>query len=179
MVSSDLYSAFMMDHAAGALPPALRLAGDLHERLSGEGAEVAADWAVVGGALLEGFCDAERRLAKPARAAAPAAVTASDILGADLDKVRWRKSLFGVAYAPAGLPGGRFVRLEDNQSAPAHGHGCLEAMVVLEGRFEDGRGRYELGDLALTDNGVQHAPRAVGGRCICYVGRAGSRFWIM
>jgi anti-sigma factor ChrR (cupin superfamily) len=47
------YAAFMLDYAAGTLPPAERLAADIHRALSPKGASNAHLMDAVGGALLE------------------------------------------------------------------------------------------------------------------------------
>lgn len=90
----------------------------------------------------------------------------------------WRRGLSGVSYAPAGAPGARFMRLEPGQAAPAHGHGDLEATVVITGRFSDGHGEYGPGDLVLAVPGTRHKPQTVGEEaCICFVAQRPARFW--
>lgn len=178
MPGCDIYAAFMMDHAVGALPPSLRVAGDLHVLLSQGGSDMFAAWSVIGGALLE-TVDCAPQDERPRRTWSEVSVNASDLALCDFDSLKWRGGLSGVSYAPSGVKGGRFIRLREGEAAPRHGHKCLEAMVVLEGRFEDGRNEYECGDLALADESVQHTPRAVGGDCVCYVGREKTGLWIL
>ena len=175
--SNDVYTAFMMDHANGVLPSALTLAADLHTALSETGASIAMDWDVIGGALLENFSAAGQALQR--RKPVSKSIPASDIIATDFTTLRWRRGLSGVSFAHAGVPGGRFMRLREGQAAPSHGHSCLEATVVLQGAFDDGLATYRRGDLAVADKEDHHTPRAVGGDCVCYVGRERSLFWIM
>ncbi|MEO0981761.1 MAG: cupin domain-containing protein [Pseudomonadota bacterium] len=154
------------------------MAGDLHAILSAEGADVASDWAVIGGALLERF-DAAAGGVMRRRPDRASPITARQILETDFERLKWRRGLSGVGYCRTGAPGSRFMRLRDDEAAPRHNHNCLEATVVLTGSFEDGRGTYHRGDLVLASEGDEHKPRGVGGDCICFVARERGRLWIM
>ena len=185
MAPQDTYLAFMMDHAAGNQPEAFALAGDLHVLLS-DGARRTSDvWSAVGGALLEtaGAAVTERKAPSPesSRAAPQGPAGAARRLLAMADApIRWRRGLSGVACAPLAPPGAKFMKLEPGQSAPAHGHGRLEATVVIHGRFSDGHGSYGRGDLVLGVPGLRHKPRGEGETpCICFVAEHPRRFpWL-
>ena len=178
-MSETTYHAFMLDHATGTLPPALMVAGDLHVCLSEDGAEAAAIWDAVGGALLEGSQLGEngptlsRRRPRRMRRPSPAS-----LLSCDLDRLSWRRGLSGVRHARAGVRGGAFMRLEPGQSVPAHGHSALEATVVLRGELRVGERVHRVGDLALGVPGQAHKPEAESdAACICFVGRGAKPFW--
>ena len=179
----DTYLAFMMDHAAGNQPEAFALAGDLHILLSAEGVQTGEAWARIGGALLE------EAVPEPVAAAPPAARSRAEptlhhacmaerLLAMADAPLRWRRAITGVSYAPLGLPGAKFMKLEPGQSAPRHGHGSLEATVVIHGRFSDGHGTYQRGDLVLGVPGLRHKPRGEGDEaCICFVAEPPRPFW--
>jgi putative transcriptional regulator len=62
------------------------------------------------------------------------------------------------------------LRANPGRAIPQHGHGGSELTLVLRGAYADGTGRYESGDCADLDDGVEHRPVAdplVG--CVCVV----------
>ena len=182
MTSPDTYTAFMLDHVAGNHSPAFELAGDLHMTLSSQGAEAAAWWTAVGGALLEqGSVDGPAHNISTLRApiARHKAHAGAEDLIHQIDKgPRWRRGLTGVRYAATGTAGARLMKLEPGQSAPMHGHADLEATVVIQGRFSDGHGTYKRGDLVLGEQGMRHKPQAVGDEaCVCLVAQKPGGFW--
>lgn len=180
LTRTDTYIAFMMDHVAGNHPESFAIAADLHVSLSANGAETADLWAMIGGVLLEESLSAGPRASTGHRRRhTPSShVSAGEILSHSGNQLQWRRGLSGVHYAPAGAPGTKFMKLEPGKSAPMHGHGGLEATVVLSGRFTDGHGTYARGDLVLGEPGLRHKPAAVGDEsCVCFVAHRPSRFW--
>ena len=185
MAPQDTYLAFMMDYAAGNQPEAIALAGDLHVMLSDGGRRAADIWSAVGGVLLESAgATAQQQIPdlpeSPKVAEGRSQAGASRLLAMAEEPLRWRRGLSGVAYVPLGTPGAKFMKLERGQSAPAHGHGGLEATVVLHGRFSDGHGIYERGDIVLAVPGMRHKPRGEGAEpCICFVAERPNRLsWL-
>ncbi len=189
ILRTDSYHAFMLDHAVGALPPALQVAGELHCTLHPGGAEEAGLWACIGGVLLDqaggGAADgmdtrARRRRPRRGGGADTRAIRAAAgaILTTDLDALGWRRGLTGVDYAGAGLANGQFMRLDAGQATPEHGHSALEATVVLRGELCVGTETYPEGGLVIGAPGERHQPKGSGdGPCICYVGRQRRPFW--
>jgi len=180
LTRTDTYIAFMMDHVAGNHPESFAIAADLHVSLSANGAEAADLWAMIGGALLEESLSAPSPVfgGHRRRPAPSSHVSVGEILSRSGNQLQWRRGLSGVHYAPAGAPGTKFMKLEPGKSAPMHGHGGLEATVVLSGRFTDGHGTYTRGDLVLGEPGLRHKPAAVGDEsCICFVAHRASKFW--
>ena len=178
---ANVYDAFMLDHAAGALPAGLDLAAGLHVALSAGGADRAAAWDAVGGALLEREDVMEVPPARSARRRKPGpapAMSVHDLLATDLDALRWRRTITQARYAPTGVRGARLMRLQPGQSIPRHSHSALEATVVMCGMLTaDGEG-FRSGDLMLGLPGEAHKPAAGGDvPCICLVARGERPFW--
>ena len=180
----DLYTAFMLDHASGALNAELMLAGELHARLSDGGVQAERLWASVGGALLEAIADApepeKRARSRSVRAgrwpAAPIEALADELSG-PLDHIHWRPAIFGFETPRGRRPRlGRLMRLRPGRAVPAHGHDRFEATVILSGAFCDGHGAYGRGDIVFSTPGLRHKPEAASNEgCICYVARATER----
>ena len=59
------------------------------------------------------------------------------------------------------------MRIEPGWRAPRHNHSGGEYTLVMTGAFEDERGRYDVGDIAVAGPGVVHRPTAAPG-AICY-----------
>lgn len=174
MTQTDSYHALMLDHAAGALPPALQLAADIHLELNRDGALNGVIWAAIGGVLLEriGVNDAIRPVLK--RAAWPALkLSANEVIEQSERPQHWKKNWFGMEYLPVKVDGGKLLKLRPGRAAPKHSHDVQEVTVVLHGAFEDVTGRYQRGDLAIAEPGLTHTPIAVGDRdCICFAAEA-------
>jgi len=181
LTRNDTYIAFMMDHAAGNHPESFALAADLHVALNPDGAETADIWSMIGGVLLESSDIAETGgtvYAHKRVQSRKSGLSAAGLLAQPMESLKWRRGLSGVQYASAGAPGTKFMKLDPGQSAPMHGHGDLEATVVLSGRFSDGHGTYSRGDLVLGQPGMRHKPSAVGEEaCVCFVAHRPNNFW--
>lgn len=181
MNTQESYASFMMDHAAGNHADALALAADMHMMLSPTGAEQAQIWSIVGGALLERDpMPVHSARARPGRRRPHHQVqeTARELLALADRSLTWKRGISGVSFANTRTRGAKFMRLDPGQSAPSHGHGSLEATVVLQGRFSDGHGVYSRGDLVLGEPGKRHKPAAVGDEtCICFVAETSHPLW--
>ena len=173
MTSPDTYAAFMLDHTAGNLTPAMNLAASIHRLMSSEGDEAATLWESVRKALVsEGDHRTENHETEPH------VTTALNIIHTDYSDVNWRRGLSGVHYAKSPIKNGQLMRLKPGQSVFSHGHSRLEATVVLEGTLDDGLGVYEVGDILLAEPGLQHKPSAGGNQsCTCFVARSPKPFW--
>ncbi|MFT3724259.1 MAG: cupin domain-containing protein [Hyphomonadaceae bacterium] len=174
----NAYAAFMLDYAAGSLPPAERLAADLHRALSMEGGRNARLMEALGGAMLEklpsGALVGAGEPGQPDTRLTPTHL--EPYLRRDLVGMKWRTSIWGVKTAPSDVPMTSFLRLDPGERAPSHGHGRRDVTVVLRGAYADDFGVYERGDLAFAEPGMRHAPRAVGGEtCVCLVATEAGR----
>lgn len=166
---SDVYHAFMLDHATGALSADMALAAELHILLSPSGSETAEIWQATRDAI--GLWANEARGVEHEKL--PEAL---ELCVGDFSTVPWKRGLTGVHYASRAT--GKLMRLDPGQSAPEHNHSALEATVVLAGKFEDGHGVYSRGDLVLGRPGYTHQPAASGDEmCICYVAKEPTPFW--
>lgn len=182
----ETYHSFMLDHATGALAPALRLAGDLHCALDSAGAGEAGLWDCVGGILLDDALSLGGRLngvdCRPRASAGGSSrarsVDAGTILATDLDTLDWRRGLSGVDFARSPMPGGQFMRLGARQATPEHGHSVLEATVVLRGELIVEGEVYGEGGLVIGAPGERHRPEGgTAGPCVCFVARERRPFW--
>ena len=180
MSSQDnAYSAFMLDYAAGVLPPAERLVADLHRVLSPAGARNVGLLEAVGGLLLEETSPGavtEPPLLGTQDATRAASSRLDPYLKRDLIALKWRKSIFGVKTLTTNVPMASLLRLDPGERAPGHSHGRRDVTVVLRGSYADEFGVYERGDLAFAEPGMKHQPRAVGGEtCVCLVAEEAGR----
>ena len=170
-MKSDIYHAFMLDHAAGTLKDDMALAAELHTLLSASAAEHRDIWQSAQKILKANA----PHLNRPGESVLPEAL---ELACGDFETVPWKRGLSGVHYAKRGSGKGKLMRLDPGQSAPSHTHSALEATVVLKGAFEDGHGVYKRGDLVLASPGMQHRPAAQGEEmCICFVAQEALPFW--
>jgi putative transcriptional regulator len=177
---ADTYTTFMMDHATGAHTPAMMLAGDLHRLLSDHGGQAADLWDTLGGALLESVgIDVDLPPITKRKVADEVPETAEDILAISDAGIDWKRGwVTGIGYFNTRTPHTKFMKLEPGKAAPKHGHSALEATIVLQGRFTDGHGVYERGDIVIGEPGMRHKPAAYGDEaCICFVAESPKKFW--
>lgn len=175
-LQDNTYAAFMLDHAAGRLPPAESLVADLHAALSPLGGRLSRVLDSAGGAFLE-TVDPESVGVGPRDPGAQDAPAGSSphsrlapYLDRDLLALKWRRDIVGVPTFRTDTPMARLLRLDPGERAPGHSHGRRDVTVVLQGAYADEYGVYEKGDLAFAMPGLRHQPRAVGIEpCVCMV----------
>ena len=94
-----------------------------------------------------------------------------DIVGGDLEDVRWKSIGGGVKQSILKTDGNASVRLlsiPGGAMMPDHGHNGLEMTLVLQGAFYDGDVRFGRGDVEVADEDLDHQPVAEeGATCIC------------
>ncbi|RYD90668.1 MAG: cupin domain-containing protein [Sphingomonadales bacterium] len=184
----NAYTAFMLDSAAGALPPAEQLVADVHRALSPGGRQAARLFDTVGGLMLERIAPHGQvsqtppgllPLGQPIAAGQADPERSSRLdpyLRRDLIALKWRKDIFGVKTHGTDTPMASMLRLDPGQRAPAHSHGRRDVTVVLCGSYADEYGVYERGDLAFAEPGMRHEPRAVGNEpCVCLLATEAGR----
>jgi putative transcriptional regulator len=60
-------------------------------------------------------------------------------------------------------------RIRAGKKMPQHTHEGAEVTLVIRGAFSDATGRYGRGDIAITDDDIDHSPVAEEGEdCICF-----------
>lgn len=168
----NAYTAFILDYAAGVLPPAERLVADVHRALSPGGNRAARLLDTVGGLMLEKIApqDAVPQPALGGQGGHDPSTRLAPYLQRDLLALKWRRDLFGVQTHPTDTPMASLLRLDPGERAPTHSHGRRDITVVLCGSYADEFGVYERGDLAFADPGMRHQPRAVGNApCVCLI----------
>ncbi|WP_290844465.1 cupin domain-containing protein [Henriciella sp.] len=171
MSHADTYHAFMLDYATGNLSASMSLAATLHRLMSEEGDATARVWEAVRANIKAAGDDHKDAIDRMED-------IATEIINTDYDDVMWRKGLSGARFSKLPENSGSLMRLEPGDRVFAHGHSTLEAMIVLEGALEDGRGTFGAGDLVLATPGERHRPAAAGNKpCTCFVARADTPFW--
>ena len=95
-----------------------------------------------------------------------------DVVGDDVERLDWRRRFPGVqeafiATSPDG-PTASLLRIQAGRAVPRHTHQGEEYTMVLSGGFTDHLGSFRRGDVAITDDTVQHRPVAdLDGDCLC------------
>lgn len=189
--------ALLIDYASGAMGPAqsMVIATHVHAcpacRAQVEAAEA------MGGALLESLPDAglssgalDRALAAieqpepempPARAQAPQPADWIKVPPEVAEAARRKRWVApGVWIAPIyaddrgrplkGQPLSYLLRVGAGMRMPEHTHKGCELTIILKGAFADGDSLFRPGDLAETNDDIQHSPHITGdGECVCLV----------
>ncbi|SIQ12187.1 anti-ECFsigma factor, ChrR [Rhizobium sp. RU20A] len=86
-----------------------------------------------------------------------------DFVGLDADRIPWRSKLPGFKEHIVGDFDGfevSFFWIRPGRAVPAHTHQGCELSIVLDGAFNDARGRFGRGDISLADDSVDHRPVA-------------------
>lgn len=188
--------ALLADYAAGALDGPMSVLVEAHLELSPHSRGFVRDLDALGGIWLDQastapLTDRDSRLAAiladdtpappprpplrlPADPVFPAAVRR--FVGRSFDEVRWNTRIPGLRECRLDRDGTEvsLMWLKSGHAIPAHTHTGREAVLVLQGGFSDLNGRYDRGDLAISDELVDHKPMADEGEdCICFVVQEG------
>lgn len=86
-----------------------------------------------------------------------------EFVGYDADRIPWRSKLPGFKEHIVGEIDGfevSFFWIRPGRAVPAHTHHGCELSIVLDGAFNDARGRFGRGDISLADDSVDHRPVA-------------------
>ncbi|MEQ1953639.1 ChrR family anti-sigma-E factor [Mesorhizobium sp. CN2-181] len=96
-----------------------------------------------------------------------------DFIGHTVDKVPWRTKLPGFKEHRMGEVDGfssSLFWLRPGRAIPDHTHEGSELFLVLDGAFNDQRGRFQRGDISIADETVDHRPVAETDRpCIGFL----------
>ena len=96
-----------------------------------------------------------------------------DFIGFNVADVPWRNKLLGFREYSLGQIDGcsaSLFWLRPGRAIPDHTHEGSELFLVLDGAFNDQRGRYARGDISIADETVDHRPVAETDRpCIGFL----------
>jgi putative transcriptional regulator len=184
----------LLDYATGTAPAPLALLVATHLALSPESQKDVRTLEAVGGVLLDNLKPVEpdahslaKILARIDAAPAPVPTTpprqsSSPLVPAplaayvpdDLDTLPWRRLVGGVFEAELPVSDARYkaalLRAEPGRALPQHTHRGSEYILVLDGAFRDETGHYQRGDVASSDESVDHRPVAdMNGPCLCLI----------
>lgn len=178
----------LMAYAAGTLPEAFGLVVATHVSMCDDCRARLASFEAVGGSVIErcgsvamdeGSLDAVMARLSGAPAPRPAPrrragvlpTPLADMVGGDLEAVKWRPLGMGVRQAilPTGREASaRLLHIPAGQAVPDHGHRGTELTLVLRGAFRDATDRFGPGDLEIANEDLEHTPVAEAGEdCIC------------
>ncbi|WP_426125353.1 ChrR family anti-sigma-E factor [Pararhizobium sp. PWRC1-1] len=187
-VQLDTVDALMARYAAGILPEPARVLVEAHLEMQSVNRPQVAEYETVVGDILEHMEPVSLRLRdealKAVFAAAPLAMadTASaqpvnaffpkairDFAGLNAAEIPWKRKLPGFKEYSLGKIDGcdvSFFWLKPGRVIPAHTHEGYELSLVLDGAFNDTRGRFAKGDISVADESIDHRPVAEA-ECPC------------
>jgi putative transcriptional regulator len=186
----DTIDALMAHYVAGSLPEAVRVLVESHLEMKPDNRGLVQDLELLAGEALEqagetAIPDRDARLAAifsstlpdkdvpdvapPKKAVFPRALRA--FVGFDADTVPWRSRLPGFKEYSVDIDGYdvSLMWIRAGRALPAHTHKGLELILILDGAFNDERGRFGRGDISIADEAVDHRPVAEKDRpCIAF-----------
>jgi putative transcriptional regulator len=178
LISHHPSEATLFAYATGTLPEALAIVAATHLRQCSTCRRSVAALENVGGALLDMTPpvpladDALDRVLLRCGETPPAPPAVLNLgLPAPLDRVAmggwWPLRVGGAAW-------GGLILIQPGRGFPRHGHAGLELTCVLAGRFADGAGQYEVGDLTEPETDHDDPPVVIGTQpCLCVLASEG------
>jgi putative transcriptional regulator len=190
-INHHLDDATLVSYAAGALSQGMALVVASHLSLCPHCQQRNEQLEGIGGALLDempeqalesdmlgnlmALLDSDDAVPAPAPSVAKTDIFCSlaEYVGADLERVDWKRIVPGVYFHDLPFEGGgvsRLLRIAPGKTILPHSHEGNELTMVLRGSFSDELGRFAAGDVADLDDQVEHQP-LVDSRedCICLV----------
>lgn len=187
-VQLDTVDALMARYAAGILPEPARVLVEAHLEMQSVNRLKVTEYETVAGNILERIepvCLTSRDEALRAVFAAAPLATADtapalpatplfpkvirDFAGIDAAEIPWKRKLPGFKEYSLGRIDGcdvSFFWLKPGRVIPAHTHEGYELALVLDGAFNDTRGRFAKGDISVADESIDHRPMAEA-KCPC------------
>ncbi len=179
----DTVDALMAYYVAGALPKPVRVLVEAHMEMRDTNRYYLRDLEILAGNALERldpepFSDRQRCLdtifasqgfsdktlttkTREKSSIIPDAIF--NYLGMEENDIAWRTKLPGFKECVVGNLDGcevSFFWLRPGRAVPAHTHKGVEIFLVLDGAFNDRRGRFARGDISVADDSVDHRPIA-------------------
>ncbi|WP_426236377.1 cupin domain-containing protein [Pararhizobium sp. DWP1-1-3] len=187
-VQLDTVDALMARYAAGVLPEPARVLVEAHLQMQSVNRPKVAEYEMVVGGILEhmepvslksrdtalravfaaaAVAVADTTFEQPETALFPKAIR--DFAGLDAAEIPWKRKLPGFKEYSLGKIDGcdvSFFWLKPGRVIPAHTHEGYELSLVLDGAFNDTRGRFAKGDISVADESIDHRPVAEA-ECPC------------
>lgn len=176
--------ALLASYAAGALPKALHALVGAHLELSQQSRSYVSALETSLGRSFESDDTApvghrRERLeaifaldAAPARPVGDAPKSLEHFFGKSLEAMEFRTILPGVKECRVPTDDGTtavLYRIRAGKKMPQHTHEGSEYTLLICGAFSDVTGRYGRGDIAISDEEIDHAPVAdEGEECLCF-----------
>lgn len=187
----DTVDALIAHYVAGSLPEPARVLVASHLEMKPDNRMLVRDLELLAGQALEqtpeaGLDDRDGRLARIFASAAPGEhnlPAAPDrkrgifpralrgLVGFDVDSVPWKTKLPGFKEYSVDMDGCEvsLMWIKAGRALPAHTHKGMELTLILDGAFNDNRGRFGPGDISVADETIDHRPVAEKDRpCIAF-----------
>lgn len=185
----DTVDALMAHYVAGTLPEPAHVLVQSHLEMKPDHRALVKDLELLAGEALEqtpaaAIGDRDARLSAifssvPPVEKHPAAVqpqcffpqSLRNLVGFDVDTVPWKTKMPGFKEYSTGIDGCEvsLMWIKPGRALPAHTHKGTELTLVLDGAFNDSRGRFGPGDISVADETVDHRPVAEKDRpCIAF-----------
>ncbi|RUM25137.1 transcriptional regulator [Rhizobium vallis] len=184
----DTIDALMAHYVAGSLPEPARVLVRSHLEMKPDNRSFVNGLELLAGDALENaagvaIADRERQLqaifastssvlppvARPKHTLFPRALR--DFVGFEVEDVPWRKRLPGFKEYSLDMDGCEvnLMWIRQGRALPAHTHKGMELILILDGAFNDERGRFGPGDISIADETIDHRPVAEKDRpCIAF-----------
>jgi putative transcriptional regulator len=194
----DLYESVMLSYAAGSLDSAQNLIVSTHIAMSKDAKNIIRTYEALGGALMIQDCEpvsmqadsldsvlsnlenksgeSDGKSGAGNKTDVFADMDVPDILSETCEQMtkplRWSKLYAGIQTCVVEIDcrrsTARLLKGKPSARIPHHTHRDIEIMLVLDGAYEDEMGRYQKGDLIVTDEHCAHAPVACESEgCVC------------
>jgi putative transcriptional regulator len=187
----DTVEALMAGYVAGTLPEPARVLVAAHLEMKPDNRLLVNDLNVLAGQMLERtepapVFERDKRLADIFRSSLPEEYSEDSALPHDAilppslrrfvglrsEDIPWRRRLPGFREYGLGDIDGCEVNLmwiRAGRALPSHTHKGIELILILDGAFNDHRGRFGPGDISLADEMLDHRPVAESDRpCIAF-----------
>jgi putative transcriptional regulator len=92
----------------------------------------------------------------------------------DTSSMRWKRAYPGFQILELDLScknsSAKFMKVDPAKKTPKHSHTGLEITLILDGSYSDETGHYSKGDLIVTDEHCEHAPKSCPDNgCVCMI----------
>lgn len=187
----DTVDALMAHYVAGSLPEPARVLVEAHLVMKPDHRALVNDLELLAGEALElmpdaAIADRDARLgaifsSKPlSEKSAPIILSRDqgafprpirDLMGFDVDTVPWKTKLPGFKEYTTDIDGCEvsLMWIRAGRALPSHTHKGMELTLILDGAFNDNRGRFGPGDISVADATIDHRPVAEKERhCIAF-----------